>query len=71
LIVVPGGRAGLIGYKLQRDPRLQAAIEAGWRFLKFRHMRWLAENDNLERANLDEQLELDPLSNRDPQMPLL
>jgi hypothetical protein len=71
LIVVPGGRAGLIGYKLQRDPRLQAALEVGWRFLKFRHIRWLAENDNLERSNLDEQLDLDPLSNRDPQMPLL
>jgi hypothetical protein len=71
LIVIPGGRAGLIGHKLQRDPRLQAAVQSGWRFLKFRHLRWLAENDNLERANLDEQLELDPLSNRDPQMPLL
>jgi hypothetical protein len=71
LIVVPGGRAGLIGYKLGRDPRLQAAIETGWRFLKFRHLRWLAENENLDRQNLDEQLDLDPLSNRDPQMQLL
>ncbi|MBN1149009.1 MAG: hypothetical protein JXA78_17255 [Anaerolineales bacterium] len=70
-IVVPGGRAGLLAHKMRRDPRLQSAVEANWRFLKFRHLRWLAESETLERENLDEQLGLDPLANRDPQMQLL
>lgn len=71
IIIIPGGRARLIGYKLSNDPRLRSAIEKRWRFVKFRHVRFLAENEGLNRDNLDEQLDLDPLANRDPQMPLL
>lgn len=71
LIVIPGGRAGLVMYKTRQNLRLQSAIKANWRFLKFRHLRWLAENETLSRHNLDEQLDLDPLANRDPQMQLL
>lgn len=71
LIVLPGGRAGLVEYKLRRDPRLRKAIEEDWGFVKFRQARWLAENESLRRQNLEELLELDPLSNRDPQLPLL
>jgi hypothetical protein len=71
LIVLPGGRAGLVEAKLRRDPRLRAAVERGWRFLKFRHVRWLAESETLGRENFDESLALDPLANRDPQMQLL
>ena len=70
-IVVPGGRAGLLSHKMRRDPRLENVIEANWRFLKFRHLRWLAESETLGRENLNEQFSLDPLANRDPQMPLL
>jgi hypothetical protein len=58
-------------YKTRRNLRLQSAIKANWRYLKFRHLRWLAENETLSRQNLDEQLDLDPLANRDPQMQLL
>jgi hypothetical protein len=71
IIVIPGGRARLVGYKLNNDPRLRSAIEKKWRFVKYRHIRFLAENEGLNRDNLDEQLDLDPLANRDPQMPLL
>ena len=67
-LVYPGGRAALIRYKLRRDPRLQAFIDQGWRFLKFRHIRRLAENDQLTRENLDDQLDLDPMGNQDPQI---
>ncbi len=71
LIVLPGGRAGLVEYKLRRDQRLRAVLGQGWRFVKFRQVRWLAENESLRRDNFEELLELDPLSNRDPQLPLL
>jgi hypothetical protein len=58
-------------FKLRRDPRLRQAIEAGWRFLKFRHARLLAESPSLARENLDEQLALDPLTETQEQMRLL
>ena len=70
LIVLPGGRAGLVEAKMRRDARLRAAVEHGWQFLKFRHVRWLAESETLGRANFDESLHMDPLANRDPQMQL-
>ena len=71
LIVLPGARASLAVFKLRRDPRLRQAIEAGWRFLKFRHLRQLVESPSLARENLDEQLALDPLMEAHEQMRLL
>jgi hypothetical protein len=70
-IVLPGGRANLVAYKLDADPRLRQEIDKGWRFLKFRHLRNLADSGRLGRENLEEQLGLDPLANSDPQMQLL
>jgi len=67
-IVLPGGRAGLLGYKLQKDVHLRAAVESRWQFLKFRNLRRLSENSLLTRDNLQHYLDLDPLANTDPQM---
>jgi len=71
LIVYPGSRAGLVMFKLHNDPRLNQAVEAGWRFVKFRLVRRLAEDPRLNHANLDVQLDQDPFNNKDPQMQLL
>ena len=71
IIVLPGARANLAIFKQRRDPRLRQAIEQGWRFLKFRHLRHLAESPSLTRANLDELLALDPLTEVGEQMRLL
>jgi hypothetical protein len=71
LLVLPGGRAELVLYKLERDHRLAEAAGRGWRFLKFRQVRRMAENLQLNRQALDGQFELDPLRQNDPQMPLL
>lgn len=69
-IVLPGGRARLLAYKLRRDPRLRAAAEQRWRFVKFRHLRRLAEDESLIPATLEPLLSLDPLENSDPQLSL-
>ncbi len=71
VIVLPGSRAGWVEYRLRSDPRLRNAVENGWLLVKFRHVRWLAQNDNLSQENLEELLALDPLTNKDQQMPLL
>ncbi len=68
IIVLPGGRAGLLGYKLQQDAHLRNAVEFRWQFLKFRNLRRLSENNLLTRDNLQRYLALDPLANTDPQM---
>jgi hypothetical protein len=71
MIVLPGSRAGLVEYKLHHNPYLRAKLETNWTFLKYRHVRWLMDFENLNKTNLDESLNRDPLANRDPQILLL
>ncbi len=70
-IVLPGGRANLVMHKIKNDPHLEQEIEKGWRFLKFRHVRRVAENPTITREVFAEQLDLDPLTYTAPQIPLL
>jgi len=73
-IVLPGSRANLLVYKLRRDLRLSKAFnptQGIWRFLKFRHLRSLAESPLLNRENLDQLLGLDPLTFSTPQLWLI
>jgi hypothetical protein len=71
LIVFPGGRANLVAYKLRHDARINNALDQGWRIIKFRLIRRLAETPLLSNENIDEQLALDPLMDDAPQMRLL
>jgi hypothetical protein len=73
-IVIPGSRANLVIYKLRRDPRLSKAFnpaQGDWRFIKFRHLRTLAEAEALNRDNLDQMLALDPITFSTPQLWLI
>jgi hypothetical protein len=69
LIVLPGGRAGLLSYKRQRDPAFAARLE-GVRFVKFRLLRALAEIPLLTRESFDEQVARDPIEQARGQMML-
>lgn len=71
VIVLPGGRAELVLYKRQRDPRLNYLLEGGWQFLKFRHVRRMAESEAVNRDNLASYFSLDPLTHDEAQLPLL
>jgi hypothetical protein len=70
LIVLPGGRANLVAYKLQHDPRLRQAVDAGWRFLKYRQIRLLLQTPTLTRSSLDDQITQDSLTYDAPQLRL-
>jgi len=71
IVLLPGRRAALALYKISRDPRFKQAIEDGWRFIKFRHLRRMAENKSLTVDSFNELLELDPLTLEQAQAPLL
>ena len=71
LVVYPGSRAGLIAYKLEADPHLAQAAGEGWRFVKFRQVRRMAEDASLTRDSIDVQLALDPLAYKDAQIQML
>jgi hypothetical protein len=61
-----------VAFKLQRDPRLRrAAAEVGWQFVKYRHLRRILAEENLDRYALKQIFGLDPIIERDSaQMPL-
>ena len=50
VLILPGSRSRLLEYKLQHNPYLAEAVFKGWRVVKFRHIRRLAERENLTRA---------------------
>jgi len=60
ILVLPGGRANLVAYKIHHDPRLSACMSEGWRFLKFRLLRQLLDRKNLTLPVFEEMLQSDP-----------
>jgi hypothetical protein len=70
VLVLPGGRANLVMYRLQRDANLAQAYQKGWRFLKFRQVLRMAEDQSLDQDGFWDYLEIDPLTYTAPQMRL-
>ncbi len=67
VIIIPGGRAGLIQYKAQRDPSLAARLKS-YRLVKYRLLRTLFEVPVLTRETFEEQIASDPLEKSKSQM---
>jgi hypothetical protein len=71
IVVLPGGRGGLMAEKERRDPRWRLWLGAGGRVVKFRHLRRLAAESTLQLSNFEARLGIDPPEHADPQLPLL
>jgi hypothetical protein len=71
-LVIPGGRAVLVSQKLARNPLWQQAVdETGWRFIKYRHVRQLAAQPEVDEYALRTIVGLDPIVEREQaQIPL-
>jgi hypothetical protein len=69
-IVLPGGRANLVMFKQRQNPILKDQIDQGWRFIKYRQLRWLVENPVLNLNMLMEKLTQDALTFESPQIQL-
>jgi hypothetical protein len=67
IIVIPGGRAGLVAYKAGRDPALAARMK-NHRIVKYRLLRALFEVPVLTRETFEEQVVGDPLEKSKSQM---
>jgi hypothetical protein len=71
-LVIPGGRAALMNYKLAHHPLWQQAVnEAAWRFIKYRHVRQLVSQPEVDEYALQTIVGLDPIVEREQvQLPL-
>jgi hypothetical protein len=61
-LVIPGGRSGLVDFKIKNNPWVNQAVEAGWRFLKFRHLRTILKMSDLTLDTLTTLIQQDPIS---------
>lgn len=59
-IVIPGGRAGLVSYKLECDPALKILAQK-WQIIKYRQIRSLAEDNTLTRQDWLNKMGADPI----------
>jgi hypothetical protein len=68
LIVIPASRANLLLYKIEKNPLLYEAMVAGWRIVKFRHIRHISIEHQNEPEQWEMQLDMDPLEFKPIQM---
>jgi hypothetical protein len=71
-LVIPGGRAALVSHKLAHNPLWQRTVdEYGWWFIKYRHVRKLVEQAEIDEYTLRTIVGLDPIVEREvAQIPL-
>lgn len=71
-LVVPGGRAALVSYKLAHNPLWQRIVDqAQWQFIKYRHVRQLVAQPEVDEYALQTIVGLDPIVEREGvQIPL-
>jgi len=71
-LVIPGGRAALVSHKLAFNSLWQQAVdEGGWWFIKYRHVRQLADQPEVDEYTLRTIVGLDPIVERETaQLPL-
>jgi hypothetical protein len=61
-VIIPGGRAALFDFKLQRCPWWRERLAwTGWSFVKFRHLRELAALPDLSFPSFRARIALDPI----------
>lgn len=70
LIILPGSRANLLAYKIERDSLLREAMGSHIQVVKFRLVRDLAANPLLSRQLFEEQVYSDPPEYRSSQLAL-
>jgi hypothetical protein len=68
IIVIPASRTNLLLFKIEKNPLLYEAMAAGWRIVKFRHLRHISKEHLDEAEQWEVQLDMDPLEFKPIQM---
>lgn len=62
VFILPGSRAGLLKYKIERDPYLREIIDNGFHFLKYRTLRSISQRPDISLEIWKMLIDSDPLS---------
>ncbi len=71
-LVIPAERASLVDFKLRRNPLLREAMAEGrWQIVKYGHLAWLMEVEEIDRHDLKKIVGLKPIIEQaEAQIPL-
>jgi len=71
-LVIPAERASLVDFKLRRNPLLREAVADGnWQIVKYCHLAWLVEAEEIDRHDLKKIVGLEPIIEQaEAQIPL-
>ena len=61
IVIIPASRSRLILYKLRNNAFWQSQIDLGWRFLKMRHLRKIAQHEEISPTLWEDLINEDPL----------
>jgi hypothetical protein len=70
-LAIPGGRVNLLLYKIKANPIYQQHFSPFWRIIRFRQIRWLIQQPNINLQLFEESFTFDPLNYENPQLQLL
>jgi hypothetical protein len=70
VIIFPGSRSDLLGYKLKNDPIYQQHF-GNIHYVKFRHIRLICENPGLNQKTWAKLLDNDPAVWQETNQPVL
>ena len=62
IVIIPGSRAGLMKFKIDRDPYLKELVDKDYHFLKYRTLRSIAARTDLTLEIWQVLIDSDPLS---------
>lgn len=71
ILVIPGGRSGLLEYKMRKAPHVLLKSTSGWRFLKLRNLRRINELEAISRPMVEAMFSEDPITKDEVQFHLL
>jgi len=71
-LVIPAERTSLVDFKLRRNPLLRKAMADGhWQIIKYCHLAWLVEAEEIDRHDLKKIVGLEPIIEQaEAQIPL-
>jgi hypothetical protein len=68
IVAIPASRTNLLLFKIEKNPLLYGSMAAGWRIVKFRHLRHISQEHQDEPEQWEMQLDMDPLEFKPIQM---
>ena len=67
-LLVPGSRVNIVLNKIHHNPILSEVLQKYWKIVRFRQMRWLIDQPDVDFEHIENWLNYDPIAYENPQL---